>query len=341
MKMPLPFIIGGIAIAAGITGVTAGTKGVKKIADAKAIVEEAETKYNKSKRELTKVESETGAQLESLGKLKVEIWKDFDRFSSAFEKIKNRPEFENKTTGEFKMPEHSLHKIEEIQVQAIEVLGTTAASAGAGVATGFAAYSGVMALGTASTGTAISSLSGVAATNAALAALGGGSLAAGGGGIALGSQVLMGAVTGPVVAVGGLLVNAKGNSSLEKAYEVENEVDSVIKVIKRSLDFLRRVAVLASKMEADLILIQDTYLKQVSRLENLVSRKNDYNFFTHEEKVLVDTNIKIVAILYKLSNQDLVEHNSESKALPTLLDNQVDELILESQKAMVALNIKN
>lgn len=73
MKMPLPFIIGGIAIAAGITGVTAGTKGVKKIADAKAIVEEAETKYNKSKRELTKVESETGAQLESLGKLKVEI----------------------------------------------------------------------------------------------------------------------------------------------------------------------------------------------------------------------------------------------------------------------------
>ena len=339
--MPLPFIIGGIAIAAGITGVTAGTKGVKKIANAKSIVEEAESKYNKSKSELKNVEKETGEQLESLGELKVEIWKDFERFSNAFEKIKNRPAFEQKTTGEFKMPKHSLHKIEEIQVQAIEILGTTAASAGAGAATGFAAYSGVMALGTASTGTAISSLSGVAATNAALAALGGGSLAAGGGGIALGSQVLMGAVTGPIVAVGGLLVNAKGNSSLEKANEVEKEVASVIKIIKRSLDYLRRVAVLASKMEADLILIQDTYLKQVRRLENLISRKNDYNLFTHEEKLLVDTNIKIVAILYKLSNQDLVKHDEESKDLPTLLDNQVDELILESQKAMVALNIKN
>ncbi len=44
--------------------------------------------------------------------------------------------------------------------------------------------------GTASTGTAISSLSGAAATNAATAWLGGGALAAGGGGMAAGAAVL-------------------------------------------------------------------------------------------------------------------------------------------------------
>lgn len=50
--------------------------------------------------------------------------------------------------------------------------------------------SAVMAFGAASTGTAISSLSGAAATNATLAWLGGGSLAAGGGGMAAGTAVL-------------------------------------------------------------------------------------------------------------------------------------------------------
>jgi hypothetical protein len=49
----------------------------------------------------------------------------------------------------------------------------------------FGAWSGAMAFGAASTGTAISALSGIAATNATLAFLGGGSLAAGGLGIAV------------------------------------------------------------------------------------------------------------------------------------------------------------
>jgi hypothetical protein len=57
----------------------------------------------------------------------------------------------------------------------------------------------VGALATASTGTAISTLSGTASANATLAWLGGGSLAAGGGGIAAGTTVLAGIVAAPVV----------------------------------------------------------------------------------------------------------------------------------------------
>lgn len=67
---------------------------------------------------------------------------------------------------------------------AIAALGPTAAM---GVATTF---------GVASTGTSISLLSGAAATNAALAWLGGGALAAGGGGMAAGQALLT--LAGPV-----------------------------------------------------------------------------------------------------------------------------------------------
>ena len=80
----------------------------------------------------------------------------------------------------------------------------SAVGAGAGVAGGMAvaslAPSAAMwiatTFGTASTGTAISTLSGAVATKAALAWLGGGALAAGGGGVAAGNALL--ALAGPI-----------------------------------------------------------------------------------------------------------------------------------------------
>ncbi len=78
-------------------------------------------------------------------------------------------------------------------------------ASGIGIGLSLAAKWGTLAAisawGTASTGTAIASLSGAAATNATLAFLGGGSLAAGGGGIALGKLVLTGGVA--IVAIAG------------------------------------------------------------------------------------------------------------------------------------------
>jgi len=88
-----------------------------------------------------------------------------------------------------------------------------AAAAGAAVLTGLgtsaAIYGAVGSLAAAGTGTAISSLSGVAATNATLAWLGGGTLAAGGGGIAVGTLALGGLLAGPAVLVGSFFLHGK------------------------------------------------------------------------------------------------------------------------------------
>lgn len=71
---------------------------------------------------------------------------------------------------------------------------------GLGIAAGWGTIAAISAWGTASTGTAIASLSGAAATNATLAFLGGGSLVAGGGGAALGSVILTGGVAVVIIA---------------------------------------------------------------------------------------------------------------------------------------------
>ena len=60
---------------------------------------------------------------------------------------------------------------------------------------------------TATTGVAISSLSGAAATNASLAALGGGALSVGGGGMALGTAVVAGTGAAVSGAIGGTIAH--------------------------------------------------------------------------------------------------------------------------------------
>ncbi len=93
---------------------------------------------------------------------------------------------------------------EEFARKDLEAARKSAASATAGFTAGAAVASMAptaalwvaTTFGTASTGTAISALSGAAATNAALAWLGGGAVAAGGGGAAAGGALL--ALAGPV-----------------------------------------------------------------------------------------------------------------------------------------------
>lgn len=119
-------------------------------------------------------------------------------------------------------------KVEEIKEMETVDMKTSEALRTLAVGGGFAAVgvlgtpavvtSAVTAMCAAGTGTAISSLSGAAASNAVLAWLGGGSLAAGGGGVAAGTVVL-GAIT--ATATVGLAVVAVGTLA-SKFYAKKN-----------------------------------------------------------------------------------------------------------------------
>ena len=137
---------------------------------------------------------------------------------TAFDRIRNVPE-ENRLTYE-KLKAIRVNwkqQAENIELEykkaEVKAAGQGAAGVGAGVAVvtlGPTVAMGVATtFGVASTGTAISALSGAAATNAALAWLGGGALAAGGGGMAAGSAFL--ALAGPIGwAIAGLSIIASG-----------------------------------------------------------------------------------------------------------------------------------
>ena len=180
---------------------------------------------------------------------------------------------------------------------------------GAGLAAGasvaFMAPSAAMwvatTFGTASTGTAISTLSGVAAQNAALAWLGGGALSAGGGGIAAGNAFL--AMAGPVgwsIAGATLLTSivlfAKKRTKLNK--QKNEEIESV----KKNTEQVKEVDADLKELLDETISIRDGV--NGSFTSNLDMYGKDYASFSDEQKkslgALVNNTKALSALLGKV-----------------------------------------
>ncbi|NQY84339.1 MAG: hypothetical protein HRT34_05995 [Alcanivorax sp.] len=218
----LPFILAGAAIMAGGYGVKKGADAKKDFDTAERIRNRVEGIVERADQALDKVRKEAQAELEGLGALKLKIYKNqVIPFVDQFGKIKNLDFSGDGFQGDLAIPEKEKQEFNELRNAAIttsDLLAGGVGSLGGGGLAGLAAYGGVAWLGTASTGTAIGSLSGVAATNATLAWLGGGSLAAGGFGMAGGMLVMGGIVTGPILAVGGSILASSAAAQKEEAY---------------------------------------------------------------------------------------------------------------------------
>ena len=128
----------------------------------------------------------------------------------------------------------------------------------------FGAYGAAGALATASTGTAIASLSGAAATNATLAFFGGGSLAAGDLGMAGGTAVLGGLVAGPALAIGGAFMAFKAEKSLNDA---KSNMEQAVKFAQEGNDICKALEKIQSRSTQILNLLErlDKTMKNLVR----------------------------------------------------------------------------
>lgn len=173
---------------------------------------------------------------------------------------------------------------------AVATMGPTAAM---GIATTF---------GVASTGTAISSLTGAAATNAILAWLGGGALAAGGGGISAGSALI--ALAGPVgwtiagVAFAssicaGLFANYKNKITADKLVNERNNLEKII----------REFNAMNSEVKALLDTTQNQIIGVTEAKKAII--KNDYSDFSKEEKIQAGLLVNSTLTLAQLINKEL------------------------------------
>lgn len=309
--MPLPLILGGLAAIAGAAGVGAGVRGAVKMKEANDTQKAAQERHNRNLKRFEQESDKTNREMDSLGTLELSILKDFDQFSEVFEKIQNKPEFKDLAPEKFQIPQYDKEKLKKASIGAGVLLGGLGGAA-VGTAGGFAAAgattAAVMALGTASTGTAIASLSGAAAVNATLAALGGGALAAGGGGMALGSAVLGAASLGIGLLVGGVIFNIVGGSISDKADEAWAQMLKAEKWINQVCQYLQELYMAADQYKTSLAEVRAQYNLHVRKIERIVLWQNriDWNTYTAGEQMMIENTVLLVGLLYNMCKVQFV-----------------------------------
>lgn len=157
--------------------------------------------------------------------------------------------------------------------------GVVGSAAGAGAA--YAAFTTTAAMATASTGAPIAGLSGVAASNATWAALGGGALSAGGAGMAGGAALLAGVVVAPAVllTIGGAALMIHRNKKKES--QLHAQLDELELALTKTREGFKTMSLLMPRAAE----IQDHIATHGGRALELWCQHLDLS----EEKITNDT----------------------------------------------------
>lgn len=342
--MPLPLILGIAAGVAVLTGVGAGVKGAIDMADANDTLDKAKKRDEENKKRHKTIDEKACKSMDELGTLEMTILSSFQQFADVVEKIKNRPSFAEIKIGNVDIPKFDPKELEQASVGAGILVGglggAALGTAGAFAASG-ATTAAVMALGAASTGTAISTLSGVAATNATLAVLGGGTLAAGGGGVALGTTILGATTLGVGLLVGGLIFSAVGSNiscKADKAYSqmLENE-----KVINKICKYLEELNVVAKNYCKDLNMVNNVYIDQFRVMRYIVDSNKeangtvDWRNLHQADKTTINNVVALVGLLYHMCKVKLVKKTVGGDQINTINTTDINEA---RQKCAETLN---
>ena len=227
--MPIPLIAAAL-IAAGVSsgggGLALGGKGARDIKRARSRIKTAETEYQREHEKMVTVVGSTNLRLSEYGE---------QQKAALTAVVLRMGDFLRRHAKQVRESERLL--VDGIDATVGSVTGAasldadaarwamgivTSGMAGAGVASGVTTAAATF--GVASTGAAISGLSGAAAESATLAFLGGGSLASGGGGMALGATALNFVTVGPALLVGGFVINGQGQKAMTQARKYEAQV---------------------------------------------------------------------------------------------------------------------
>ena len=341
--MSISILLLGASALAGAAGVGGIAKGGSQVVKANSTMKELQVQHQQNLARLEKRNKECVRDMDKLGRKELEILKSFQEFSTVFEKIKNRPEFAKIQKQGICLPQYDGEELKKASVGANTLLGGLGGAA-AGTAGGFAASGAatavVMALGTASTGVPIASLSGAAATNATLAALGGGSLAAGGGGMALGTTVLGAATLGVGLLIGGVIFGITGGKISSDAKKAQKEIEKETQQTEEICNYLLDLQGTANRYGRKLDEVGSMYYEHMEKLKWMVVMQGraDWDWYTEPEKQLVNNMVLLVKLLYDMCKVELVQKSEEEDAMNTINTTGLEEQYQKVKQVTESLN---
>lgn len=286
------FIIATVSVVTGLTGVGFTGKAWFDMNEASDICEAANKRVEMAALRLDDLRKQCEDALEAVGSEKVYVLSNTMKdFVDTFQRIKNVDFKETVGLMELKDIEIDKKQFEEISAMtdfALAMGGGIATGAVGGAIVAFGAYSAATHLAVASTGAAISGLSGAAATNATLAWFGGGAIANGGLGIAGGTAVLGGLVAGPALLVMGIITGAKAGTQLEKAKADAAEAKVICEQMEAGADQCVAIRRRCYMLHSILARLDSRFMPVVDSLMKVVEEEGeDYQQYSDSAKKIV------------------------------------------------------
>lgn len=330
--MPIPFLFIAAGVGTGLLGVGKGIKAGIDQKEANDTNDAAEYKIEHAKERINTSRKNCGKSIDDLGKRKVAVLDgSIKTFISEFEKLNHVELSESSGLNELQkivLDKKTFSDLKELQGVATSLAGGLASGAMAGALTAFGAYGVAGTLATASTGTAIASLSGAAATNATLAFFGGGSLAAGGLGMAGGTAVLGGLVAGPALAVLGFVVGAKASKNLDAANANWAKAKEFEEEMKTAADLCNGIRRRSAMFNRFLIRLQTIFDPLVYEMTQIIEQKGtDFRTFSDDEKKCIASAMSLAgAIKAVLDTPILDESGNLTKESGVIIENTQNKI---------------
>ena len=312
--MAVPIILGAVAAGSALYGAYKGISGAIDHNNASDINNDARSMVDTANQKVETQRKTTNDVLTDYGTRKLRAFNGtISDFIDTFGRLKNvdlihSPELDKLNLGDFSG--QTLAGLRQ-DYQALKDAGLgLGAGLGGGAALAFGAYNGTMLLATASTGTAISTLGGVAATNATLAWLGGGSLAAGGYGMAGGMMVLGGIVAGPALAIFGHIVGNKGEEALNKARTNLEQARTIRDQADQMTDKLHAVEQVTALANATFSNVSAHLRRSISELKDTIAKHGeDYQGFTSASREVVFRTVKFAQLIKAMIDTPILDED--------------------------------
>ena len=314
--MPLPLLFIGAAAATGMFGAGKTVKAISDNSKAGNLIKIANQEVEEAKEKLEAKRTEVKDSFDHLGRLKLTVLEhNVMSFIRTFEKIKNVDFTDTIGIEELRnlhIDAVTFKELKDLGNFAINMAGGAATGAVGGALTAFGAYSAAMTFATASTGTAIATLSGAAATNATLAFFGGGSLAAGGLGMAGGMAVLGGLVAGPALAVMGLITGAKAQEKVNKALENKAEADAVVESLNAASYQCSAIRRRTYMLYIMLTHLDTQFLPLIWRMQKIVETEGvDYSKYTMDSKKTIASAATVACSIKAILDTPILNEEGE------------------------------
>lgn len=335
--MPIPLLFIGIGAATAAIGAGKTIKAGVDQKDAKETNEKANSIVKNATAKTNVCRKNSGDTVTTLGEKKLWILDNSIKpFLQTFEKIHNVDFTESSGLQELqnmKIDKHSLDSLKQMQNMATSLIEGVAGGTIIGATTAFGAYGLVSTFASASTGTAIAGLHGIAATNATLAFLGGGSLAVGGLGIAGGTAVLGGLVAGPALAAMGFIVGAKASANKDEAYSNLAKARQFEEEMKTAQSLCKGIRMRAAMFDRLLIRLDAIFEPLIVKMEQILEISgNDYTKYTDEDKKTVAVAMSIAGAIKAVLDTPILTEDGTLTVESEKLANKLYKSILDGTK---------